>query len=378
MRGKNTNRIARVVPSVTLSGSALARSRKFSPLGEWLLKYEDQIIFSKYRTRWIEPWKIYIRPDGFIWLLLWLPLRLIKGKYYLFRASARDPQGIVTFFISKLLRKPIILSDTFYCWPERLLACFIWPFCRFIVSHATIFVVPSQRCMNFWKSAGISRKKIRLSHVFMSTVEIDDKHVSLAKELKKKLGVQKTVLFVGRLVKGKGVEYLIKAFAKVSKEIENVGLIIVGGGPERNRLQALCDDIKLGNVLFTGFIDKEELGSYYFLSDIFVLPSINLKMHEEWGIVVNEAMSVGKPIVVTTAVGCAYELVKEHVNGFIVPEKSIEALYNVIKKLLKDQELRMKMGKESKRIITEAFTYQHAIENTKAILNEALMGIKFH
>lgn len=365
-------RIACIMPPITLFGSALARRRKLNPLEEWLFKYGDPIIFSNYDKRWIEVWKVYTHTDGFIWLLVRLPLKLIRGKYYLFVADARDPQGIVAFFISKLLRKPIIISDTFHSWPERLLAHLIWPFSRFVASHATVFSVPGRRGLRFWKSAGIPEGKIRITHTFMSTIEINDKHVSLAKQIKEKLGFRKTVLFVGRLVKEKGVEYLIKAFAKLSKETENVGLLIVGDGPERNRLETLCDNMGLANVLFAGFIEREELAPYYILSDIFVLPSINLKINEEWGLVVNEAMSVGKPVVVTKAVGCAYELVKNGVNGFIVPQKNVEVLYKAVKKLINDDELRIRMGKESERIIAKAFTYKHAIENSKNLIEDTL------
>ncbi len=371
MKNKNDKRIAYVMPPITLSMSGLARPRKLNPLEEWLFQIEDPIVFSKFTARWIELSRIYTYADGFLWLFLLLPFKLIKGKYSLFTAHARDPQVIITFIISKLLRKPIIISDTFYMWSGSIRASLLWPFSRFVSFHATFFVVPSSRVMNFWKSAGIHAKKIRLSNTFMSTIKTNEKNVAKAIEIKEKLGYQKIVLSLGRLTEAKGLEYLIKAFARFS-EVKNVGLLIVGGGPDRNRLEALCKELKLSNVAFIGVVNSDDRDAYYLLSDIFVLPSIRLKCHEEWGLVVNEAMSVAKPVVVSNTAGCAYELVKNGVNGYIVPEKNVEALYEAIKRLMTNDELRIQMGKEAERTIANGFTYAHAIENSKKLLRDAL------
>ena len=372
MRNKNDKRIALVIVPLTLSMSALARVRKPNPLEEWVFQYADPIVFSKYRMQWVELLRAFTRPDGILWLFLRLPFKLIKGKYSLFEADARDPQGIITFVISKLLRKPIILSDTFYMWSGSTRARMYWPFSRFISSNATFLSVPSLRVMNFWKSAGIPAKKIRLRNTFMSTIEINEKNVAKALEIKKKLGYQKIILFVGRLIERKGLEYLIKAFTRFS-EFNDIALLIVGDGPERNRLEVLCKELKISNVIFIWRADeRNEIAHYYLLSDIFVFPTITLKIHEEWGLVVNEAMSVAKPIVVSNSAGCAYELVKNGVNGYIVPEKNVEALYEAIKKLMTNDELRIQMGKESEKIIANGFTYAHAIENIKKLLRDAL------
>jgi len=372
MKKEKSKRIARVLPPITLGGSALANPRKLNPLEKWLFQYEDPIIFSSYRTQWIEMWRVFTQREGFLWLFAGLPLKLIRGKYDLFVAAARDPQGIITFFISKLLRKPVILFDTFYDWPERTIAHLVWPVNRFMASRATIFCVTSKRVLNFWSKANIPEKKIMSSKIFVSTIEINAEQVLLANEIKEKLECQKIVLFVGRITNQKGLEYLIQAFAQLSKETKNIGLLIVGDGPERKRLETLCRDMKLDNVFFVGFVARQHIAPYFLLSDVFVLPSVRTKTHEEWGLVVNEAMSLGKPVVVTSTVGCAYELVKDGLNGFIVPERTADALYNAIKRLVVDDELRMRVGKAAKKTITESFTYQHAIEDSKNIIMAAL------
>jgi len=371
MKNKNDKRIACVMLPTTQGMSALARSRKLTPIEEWLFRIADPIVFSEYTALWMELWGAYLHAEGFFWLFFRLPFRLIKGKYSLFMAAARDPQAIITFVISRLLRKPVIISDTFYMWSGSMRARLFWPFSRFVCSQATFLAVPSTRVMNFWKSAGIHAKRIRLTNAFMSTIEINEKNLAKAKELKKELGYKKIVLFIGRLIEGKGLEYLIRAFARFS-EVRNMGLLIVGDGPERNRFERLCKELKLSNVAFIGFVNREEIASYHLLSDILVAPSVTLRCHDEWGLVVNEAMSVAKPVVVSDSVGCARELVKSGVNGYVVPEKNAEALYEAIKRLMTNDELRIRMGKESERIIAHGFTYAHAIRNIRKMLKDAL------
>lgn len=372
MGNEKDKRIAFVMPPITLSMTALARYENRNRLDEWLLRYGNLVAFTKYATQWIELSNIYMYAEGLLWLFLRLPFKLIKGKYSLFIANARDPQGIITFIISKLLRKPILLSDTFYMWSESTKARLLWPFSRFVSARATFLFVPSWRVADFWKSANIPAGKIRHINHYVSTIEVNEENRAEATHIKEKIGYQKTVLFIGRLIEAKGPEYLIKAFARLS-EVKNVGLLIVGEGPDRNRLEALCRELKLSNVAFIWRVrERINIAPYYLLSDLLVLPSITLKTHEEWGLVVNEAMSAAKPVVVSSSVGCAFELVKDGVNGYIVPEKNVEALYEAIKKLLTNDVLRTQMGKESERTIANGFTYTHAIKSFKKLLQDAL------
>jgi glycosyltransferase involved in cell wall biosynthesis len=228
--------------------------------------------------------------------------------------------------------------------------------------------------MNFWVSAGIPAEKIRVGPVFASVLEPNKKTLAEAIQIKKKLGYKKIVLFVGRLIELKGVDYLIRAFAKFSG-FKDVGLLIVGDGPERNRLKKLCEDLNLTNVVFVWSPNElfpPEIDRYFVLCDILVLPSITLKMHEEWGLVVNEAMSVGKPVIVSGSVGCAYELVKNAVNGYIVPEKNLDALFEAMEKLIINDKLRLDMGNEARKTIANRFTYRHSFDSGSRLQQEAL------
>jgi glycosyltransferase involved in cell wall biosynthesis len=124
-------------------------------------------------------------------------------------------------------------------------------------------------------------------------------------------------------------------------------LLFVGDGEERRRLEERVRRLGWRSVLFLGFKNQSELPRYYDLCDVFVLPSEK----EPWGLVVNEAMNAAKPVVVSDRVGCAPDLVRDGVNGFVFPAGDIGALAERLRRLTEDPELARRMGEESLRII---------------------------
>ena len=149
------------------------------------------------------------------------------------------------------------------------------------------------------------------------------------------------VLFVGHFRKRKGMDYLIKAFRSLKRD-DSV-LIIAGSGEEEDHLKSLAEGTD--HILFPGFVQGQQKTKYYSLADIFVLPTLD----DCWGLVVNEAMSFGLPIIVTERAGCAPELAKD--NGIIVPARNVEALKGAMQKLLDNDRLRRQMGWKSEEYI---------------------------
>lgn len=372
---KLDSKITYVFSPTSMAISAQAEYGRSNPYSEWLYKSRslEVISFPVHSGKYAKLSKIFISPLGSIWLFLRLPFKLIKGKYSLFAVHSRDPQATIVLIVSKLLRKPIIVFDSYYMWAkDDVLASLLWPFSRFACFQSTFLSVSSFRVRNFWASAGIPSEKIRLNYKLTSTVEPNKEILARAMKIKSKLCYKKIILFVGRLIPEKGVDYLIEAFAKFS-EFKDIGLLIVGNGPERTRLKKLCDNLNLSNVVFVWPPDERtETESYFLLCDFLVLPSITLKYHEEWGLVVSEAMSVAKPVIVSDSVGCAYDLVIDSINGYIVPEKNVDALFEAIKKLVIDDELRLQMGFEAKKTIANRFTYLHVIDGHSRLQQEAL------
>lgn len=166
------------------------------------------------------------------------------------------------------------------------------------------------------------------------------------------------VLSVGYFVPRKGLEYLVRAFRQAASE-DDV-LVLVGSGPEEAALKA--ESLGDRRIFFPGYCEGAEKTSWYAAADVFVLPTL----HDPWGLVVNEAMAFGLPIVVTDAAGCT-DIVLD--NGLVVPARDINALADAVSCLLRDESLRSRMGQRSREVIA---TY-----TVEAARNAFLQTIRF-
>ncbi len=123
-------------------------------------------------------------------------------------------------------------------------------------------------------------------------------------------------------------------------------LLFVGDGPLRPDLEKQARTLKGNDVRFLGFRNQSELPAFYDLCDVFVLPS----HHEPWGLVVNEVMNAGKPVIVSDRVGAAPDLVQHGVNGWIYPHGNVAALSRCLAEAFNGSDLR-EMGRRSLNII---------------------------
>ena len=150
-------------------------------------------------------------------------------------------------------------------------------------------------------------------------------------ELRRKHGLPEDasiVLYCGRLSSEKASMELLQAYQLVSHPKK--ALVLVGDGGLKTQMQDFIDLHGLESVYFMGFQNRNDLGDFYALSDILVLPSNK----ETWGLVVNEALSFSLPVVVSDQVGAGVDLVIPDENGYIFPAGDIPALANQVSKLL--------------------------------------------
>ena len=150
------------------------------------------------------------------------------------------------------------------------------------------------------------------------------------------------ILFLGRIEERKGLIYLLRALKILDKKHANLRLIVVGDGPLREYCQKWAERNKLDNVVFETKIKKEEVPAYYRTSDIYVSPAI---YGESFGIVLVEAMAIGKPVVAFANKG--YKGVLEKVKGkrFLVKPRDYKTLAKKLEELVKDKKLRGEMGR---------------------------------
>lgn len=132
-----------------------------------------------------------------------------------------------------------------------------------------------------------------------------------------------TFLYVGRLSQEKGLDTLVHAFASTKSQLKQARLVLVGGGPLKQQLQELAQGLGIADdVVLTGGTTQEALADHYLSATCLVLPSRS----EPWGLVVNEALHYGCPVVVSDRCGCVPELVQEGVTGYAFPANNIAAL----------------------------------------------------
>ena len=142
----------------------------------------------------------------------------------------------------------------------------------------------------------------------------------VAPEIRQKLKLpDRFILFVGRLVRKKvfSICSTLMPNWRAPYALRSLS-VFAGDGISRTELKLCADQINPGNIIFTGFLHREDLPAFYELAEVLVLPTHS----DPWGLVVNEAMACGLPIVVTDVAGCSDDLVKDGWNGYVIPAQT--------------------------------------------------------
>ncbi len=148
------------------------------------------------------------------------------------------------------------------------------------------------------------------------------------------------ILYVGSLIAHKGVDVLLRAFARIGREVEDAALWLVGSGPDEDRLRGLAGELGLSGVRFLGRQDHEALGRFYDAARVVVIPSLWL---ENAPLVAYEAMAHRRPIV-ASGVGGLAELVRDGENGYLSARGDACALGDRLLSILRDADLARDMG----------------------------------
>jgi 1,2-diacylglycerol 3-alpha-glucosyltransferase len=161
---------------------------------------------------------------------------------------------------------------------------------------------------------------------------------------------EKYFLCVARFIPCKNIPFLVRAYARYRKLAgsEAWGLVLCGSGPEEAAMRKAIHESGASDVHFAGFRQVDELPNYYGLAECFVLPS---SVYEAWGMVVNEAMASGLPVLVSDMVGSAEDLVHDGRNGYIFDPSDEQKLAKFMLHLGRDDSVRQAMGIASRQII---------------------------
>ncbi len=296
--------------------------------------------------------------SGFF-LCLWLAFR---KKYDVIHAHWPFPHALIVLGACKLFRIPLVLN---FHGAELLLIRkkkWIRPVMKFIIGRAQAVFANSHFTAS--KISALRQVKIEWSPYGspLATDKIPNVH---ARDGRYK------ILFVGRHIERKGIEYLIRAAARLdAKKFE---VRIVGKGNLTDSLRELAGKVAPQNVTFTGPLSPESLRREYLQSNCFVLPAIvdSKGDTEGLGVVLIEAMQSGLPVVASD-VGGIPDVVIDGETGILVPEKDPEALARAFQKLESDSLLEKRLVEGAARRIDECFDWKKIAERQIAVYRGVL------
>ncbi len=175
----------------------------------------------------------------------------------------------------------------------------------------------------------------------------------------------KSVLFIGRVEKYKGLHYLINSIKLVRATIPSIKLIIIGDGSYLKKCKKLSEKLKLqDNVIFRGKLDHALLNLEYKKSSIFVLPSYTSS--ETFGIVLLESLACKTPVITTDIVGIASDIKKNNC-GIVIKTKDSQALSDAIIKILNNPKLARKMGENGRKLVEKKYTWEKISKNVEKL-----------
>jgi glycosyltransferase involved in cell wall biosynthesis len=174
------------------------------------------------------------------------------------------------------------------------------------------------------------------------------------------------ILFASKLQQRKHADHLLEAyriFLTDQNPYDRPYLVIVGDGEQRAQLEAMALELGLEDVRFAGFRNQSELPRFFQLADVFVLPS----RHEPWGLIVNEAMASGCPVIVSSDVGCQADLITDGIEGCVYPVGDISALAQALRRVFSSYDSAATMGEYAQRRIS-AWTYEEDVRGLRRAL----------
>lgn len=171
------------------------------------------------------------------------------------------------------------------------------------------------------------------------------------------------ILFSAKLIPRKRPMDVLQAYAGLRRRGLEAGLVFVGAGSEEDELRTYVRKQGVPDVYFHGFRNQSEMPEMYALADVFVISS----EYETWGLAVNEAMAAGLPVVASSAVGAARDLIRDGENGRVYPVGNVEALSARLEELIANPGLRERMSSQSQEIIAR-WGIEQAVEGIERAL----------
>jgi len=300
--------------------------------------------------------KLRTPPTGFDWRLdMGLIVQMIGGNYdafWLHGYSSLNALVLIAFGV--LSNIPVFLrDDANFLTPRSLVRKLVKRMLLPLLFRSVIALHVGVKNQEYFQYYGAKRL-----YPFCYAVDNDrwrlayDRFRCSRENMRARFGIEDdeaAILFCGKLISRKGPLLLLEAFDQLRKT-SKCHLLFVGDGELRETIEIRIKEKSIPNVYLLGFLDQENLPSAYVSADLLVVPSTE---DEPWALVVNEAMNFALPIIASSRVGCAADLVKDGVNGFVVEAGNLESLVTSLAKLIGSPQQRREFGKNSRRLVAD-------------------------
>lgn len=272
-----------------------------------------------------------------------------------------DPTEILGILLCRLKGYPYLISDDGGFFTTKMLLIKRW-----LLNGSKAYLTTSQVAKDAFEKIGVSRDKITIypfSSIHLSQISSSKNRIELQNRCRIRLNLsnKKMILCVGQFIHRKGIDVLLRSLNNV--DFQDIDIYIVGGSPTEE-YKEIIKEKHLQNVHFISFMLPDRLDLYYKAADCFVLPT----REDIWGLVINEAMARGLPVIATDMCLAGQEMIRNGVNGYLVPTENESKLREAMLKIMQDDDLRNLMSEQSietaKRytIETMAEAYQKEID----------------
>lgn len=302
--------------------------------------------------------------------------RIYKRKYdVIIKCTNNKWLFLWSFLISKIIGAKFIVWHSIWYYPKTFqYKAFSWLLIRILKKHSDAIVVYGEHGKRFLIENGVNPDKIFIGWQTVDNEvygkDFTDDEIKLIRNKFSIPDTKKVILYVGRLVQLKGIEYLLKALNNLDKH--QFVFLAIGDGEMKKKIEEFCTQNNI-DFRLPGIIRYNDLPIFYRLAHVMILPSITTKTFKEpWGLVVNEAFNQGCPVVVTDAVGAGSGgLVQHGFNSYVVPEKNERAISDILHRIISDDTLRSTLSSNAKTEI-QKWTYDRQAQGFLDAVNYSI------
>lgn len=291
-----------------------------------------------------------------------------NNKFDAVHGARSLPEGLVAWIMARLLRKPLVV----YCHGEELTTwgrgrkfrTMLW-----VYRHADANIANSEYTLEEMVKLGVRRETITLIY---PGVETERFRPGLPfEDIKQSIGLQtgqKLILSVGRLVRRKGFDQVIRSLPELVKQGIDVHYALIGIGEDWDYLSELAKEQGVSERLhLLGHVSPEDLPRWYNACDVFVMANREINGDTEgFGMVFLEAAACGKPAIAGDAGGTGAAVV-DGVTGFRVDGTKVEPLVNALSSILSDSELTTRLGKAGLERAKDEFSWDAVADKTRVL-----------